>query len=67
VNKRLPLEAAMDMYEIGVEMREGRFRRDNPNATESQITAMMVEWRRWRPGAENGDAQGRAFNFQRPA
>ena len=27
------------------------------------IEAMMIDWRRWRPGAENGDAQGRAIEL----
>ena len=58
----LPLEAAMDMFEVGIAMRERRFRRDHPEAAESDISAMMADWMRWRPGAENGDAEGRAID-----
>ena len=53
----------MDMFEVGIAMREQRFRRDNPEAAESDIKAMMVDWIRWRPGAENGDAIGRAIEL----
>lgn len=57
----------MDMFELGVAMREQRFRRDHPEATESDIKAMMATWMRWRPGAEDGDAQGRAIEPQQRA
>ncbi|MEP7113282.1 MAG: hypothetical protein ABI862_08455 [Ilumatobacteraceae bacterium] len=67
MSKPLPLEAAMDMFEVGVAMREQRFRRDHPAATEAEIKAMMVEWMRWRPGAENGDAHGRVVELPHPA
>lgn len=63
MSKRLPLEAAMEMFEVGVAMREQRFRRDHPDAAESDIKAMMVDWMRWRPGAENDDAQERAIEL----
>lgn len=53
----------MDMFEVGVAMREQRFRRDHPEAAESDIEAMMLDWMRWRPGAEHGDAQGRAIDL----
>ena len=53
----------MDMFEVGVAMREQRFRRDHPDAAESDIKAMMVDWMRWRPGAENDDTQERAIEL----
>ena len=57
----------MDMFEIGVVLREQRFRRDHSEATESDIKAMMAEWMRWRPGAENGDTAGRVVQLPDPA
>jgi Rv0078B-related antitoxin len=63
VSKRYPLDPVMDMFEFGVAMREQRFRRDHPLASDADIEAMMVDWMRWRPGAEFGDAEGRPVDF----
>lgn len=47
------------LYEFGERMQRTRLRREHPDATDTQIDALMNSWRLDRPGAPLGDAQGR--------
>jgi hypothetical protein len=49
----------LDMYEFGERMQRARLRRENPNATEEEVQALIEAWLSDRPGAEFGDAVGR--------
>ena len=49
---------------MGVRMQEQRFRRENPGATDDEVTAFMRAWLRERPGAEHGDADGRPVDLR---
>jgi len=54
------LRLALDLYEMGEKiMREGLKRR-HADASPSQIDARLRAWLAHRPGAEAGDAVGRA-------
>jgi hypothetical protein len=50
---------ALDMYDFGERMARSTLRRRHPYATDEQITLMLRDWRRTRPGAPAGDAAGR--------
>jgi hypothetical protein len=47
------------MYDFGERMARSALRRRHPHATDEQITLMLRDWRRARPGAPTGDAAGR--------
>ena len=53
------LRLALDMYEVGERMQRARLRRQDPDASDEQIEALVEAWLRDRPGAEFGDAVGR--------
>jgi Rv0078B-related antitoxin len=40
-----------------------QLRREHPSATDEDIEALLVAWLETRPGAENGDAWGRAITW----
>ena len=58
---------ALELSEAGIAMREQRFRREHPDATESDVDAFMRAWLIDRPGAPDGDAVGRPIEFSRRA
>jgi hypothetical protein len=58
------LRLAFDLYEVAEKMMRQNLRRRNPGASEAEIEALLLDWRRSRPGAEHGDASGPGF---RPA
>ena len=56
---------AMALYEAGEMMLRQKLRRKFPQATAQEIEAKVLEWRRHRPGAEHGDAEGRPIPWPR--
>jgi len=57
---------ALELSELGEAMLRQRLRRKHPGATPAEIDAMVVTWRSQRPGAENGDGEGRPVPWPRP-
>jgi hypothetical protein len=53
------LRLALDLFTTGEDMVRERMRRVHPDWTERQIDEAVGAWLRERPGAENGDGQGR--------
>lgn len=54
------LRAAFDLYEFGENVMRQNLRREHPGADEAEIELLIREWLLKRPGAEEGDASGRA-------
>ena len=57
------LRMALDLCEMGESMRRMQLRREHPSATDEDIEALLVAWLETRPGAEDGDAWGRAISW----
>ena len=53
------LLAALDMFEVGIQMQRSRLRREHPDAADTEIADMLEAWLLDRPGAPHGDAVGR--------
>lgn len=53
------MRIAFDLAETAFELKKARLRRENPDATEHELSELFVEWLHRRPGAEHGDAEGR--------
>ena len=53
------IRAVFDMYEFGELMYRAKLRREHPDATKTEIEALVNAWRIDRPGAPMGDAVGR--------
>ena len=58
---------AFELHEAGVALKRQNLRRRMPHASEEQIDAHLASWLRERPGAELGDAEGRAIPWPRSA
>lgn len=58
---------AFELHEAGVALMRQNLRRRMPHASEEQIDAHLASWLRERPGAEPGDAEGRAVPWPRSA
>ena len=56
------LRVALDLFETGVAVMRENLRRQHPNADEDELTRRLAAWLQSRPGAEAGDADGRAVN-----
>jgi hypothetical protein len=59
------LRTALDLCALGEEMRRAQLRREDPDATDDEITARLVDWLNTRPGAEHGDSTGRPIPWPR--
>lgn len=59
------MRLALELSSTADEMRAQRFRRENPGMSEDEVEARMEAWRGSRPGAEAGDAAGRAVTWPR--
>ena len=59
------LELTLELAELGVEIYETRIRRERPDLSDARVAQVVAEWRRTRPGAELGDAEGRAIDWPR--
>lgn len=46
----------LDLFETGVALMRQNLRRQDPNASESELNERLTEWLHHRPGAELGDA-----------
>ena len=57
------LRAAFDLCELGESIRRAQLRRENPDATDGEIEALLVAWLHSRPGAEHGDGWGRPISW----
>jgi hypothetical protein len=57
--------AAVEMFEVGVEMMRQNLRRNHPALTDLEIEARLTAWLSERPGAEFGDAVGRRVAWPR--
>ncbi|HKE17219.1 MAG TPA: hypothetical protein VKB80_20235 [Kofleriaceae bacterium] len=62
---REKLLAAFDLFEAGVDLMRQRLRRMHPDETADEIEKRLAEWLHDRPGAEHGDAVGRAGSWPR--
>jgi Rv0078B-related antitoxin len=49
------LRIAIELTELGARLREQRYRREHPAATDDEVSAFMRQWWLDRPGAPNGD------------
>jgi hypothetical protein len=61
------LRAALELSALGESIRRAQLQREHPDATEAEIDALVVAWLQTRPGAEHGDAWGRAIPWPPPA
>lgn len=59
------LEAALELSDLAVEMYEMKVRREHPELSEAEVAKRVFEWRRTRPGATWGDAEGRPVSWPR--
>lgn len=57
------LRLALDMFATGEDLARQRMRRLHPEWTASEIEEQIGAWLRERPGAENGDAEGRPVDW----
>jgi Rv0078B-related antitoxin len=57
-----PLAVALDLCETGVVLMRQNLRRKFPDANDQEIDGRLQDWLRHRPGAELGDAPGRALD-----
>jgi len=56
---------ALDMFTTGVEIMRQNLKRATPDASPDEIGRRLTAWIRTRPGAEAGDAAGRAVEGDR--
>jgi hypothetical protein len=61
------LQIAFELHEAGVALMRQNLRRRMPHASEEEIDAHLASCLREQPGAELGDAEGRAVPWPRPA
>ena len=54
------LRTALLLFDSGVAMKRAQLRRQDPEASEEEISRRVAVWLRTRPGALHGDAEGRA-------
>lgn len=59
------LTLAVELSEAGIQLREQRYRRENPGATDAEVEAFMRAWLHERPGAPDGDSAGRPVGLPR--
>jgi hypothetical protein len=53
------LQAALDLFETGLQLMRQNLRRRHPDADDDVIDRLVDEWLLERPGAESGDCPGR--------
>ncbi|NQW02589.1 MAG: hypothetical protein HQ485_01015 [Acidobacteria bacterium] len=58
------LAVALDLFEVGVALMRQNLRRQFPAADDQDIDRRLHDWLRHRPGAEQGDAHGRALDVR---
>jgi hypothetical protein len=52
------LRTALELADSGIALQRAKLRRQNPDASDEEISQMLREWLHHRPGAEHGDAVG---------
>jgi hypothetical protein len=57
------LRLALDMFTTGEDLARQRMRREHPDWTGQRIDEQIGVWLRERPGAQNGDAEGRTVEW----
>jgi hypothetical protein len=57
------LRLALDMFATGEGLARQRMRRLHPEWTAGEIDEQIAAWLRERPGAENGDGEGRPVEW----
>ncbi len=62
---RYPLAGALELVEIGQQLRAQRHRREHPDATDDEIAVVVDAWMHDRRGAPTGDAEGRSVSLPR--
>ena len=50
---------AMELYEFGEAIMRQNLRREHSHSSEAEIEKLFLAWLHRRPGAEEGDAEGR--------
>lgn len=63
VNERL--RETVELFELGVRLMRENLRRQFPDAGDDDIEQRLRRWLHERPGAEEGDAVGRAVRLPR--
>lgn len=58
-------EMAMELCELAESMLREKLRRTHPSRGEAEIEALITAWFSERPGAEQGDSEGRAVPWPR--
>lgn len=53
----------LDLFDAGVKLMRQNLRRRDPEADDQAIERRLVSWLRQRPGAEDGDCQGRPLDI----
>jgi hypothetical protein len=53
----------LDLFGTGLELMRQNLRRDQPQASESEIDRQLQRWLQDRPGAEAGDCPGRLVDI----
>jgi hypothetical protein len=61
--KAARLRAAFELCALAESMRRAQLSRQHPEATAEEIEALLISWLETRPGAEDGDAWGRAISW----
>ena len=59
------LNLCFDMFDFGADMMQQKLRREYPEAGEAEIRSRYAAWLHERPGAEDGDGQGRRATWPR--
>ena len=59
------LELALELHEIGVELKRQQLRRRHSGLTKEKVESLLDTWLRERPGAADGDATGRPGSWPR--
>jgi hypothetical protein len=60
------LRTAFDLFDAGVALKREQLRRERPDLGPEELERRLVAWLRTRPGAEHGDAEGRALSWPLP-
>lgn len=60
---QVAFRTTLDLFSTGVELMRQNLRRQQPQASESEIDRRLSQWLRERPGAEFGDSPGRLVDI----
>jgi len=57
------LEDAIELADLAERMVRARLRREHPSARDDELEEMVLAWLHVRPGAVDGDAEGRRIDL----